>query len=298
MEAYDEVVSLLPAKYRGYFEITPKALRPLVAEFRLRADRKLTIHTVESAMPILESGAGWTVRQNDILEILAHLGAYSLNRNEHTLYKGYLTIKSGHRVGVCGTYLPEGHIDLESISSINIRIAREHPGSAFQLLNTVAADGGFRSLLIAGPPLSGKTTLLRDLGRSLSDRPYCRKVVMIDERAELAGVCDGTPTRTVGLCCDVLSGYPRDLGFEVALRNMSPDIILCDEIGDADYAILQDAAKSGVGLIATAHAQSKEDLMARKIIKRCLDEGIFQSVVLIDRVPNIGQIKDRIQVKG
>ena len=137
-------------------------------------------------------------------------------------------------------------------------------------------------VLIAGPPCSGKTTLLKDIALKLSSRPYFKKVAMVDERNELAGMYRGVPQNTLGDFCDVLCGYPKAEGILNAVRALSPDIIICDEIGNKeDVEALLNVLNTGVTVISSVHACNVDELYRREMIKKLLNSGAFEKIVVL-----------------
>ncbi len=228
-----------------------------LCELRLRADRPATAVTLSGkSIP-----CSARLSQQDIEACFQELCRYSVHSFQREISEGYITLPEGHRAGFCGTAVMRGgRIEtLRDISSINIRLAKEIRGCAEALYHAVFSEG-LRSLLIAGAPLSGKTTVLRDLARLLGEK---YKVALIDSRCELAACHNGVPQLDVGLNTDVLSGYPRAEGMETALRTLSPEVIICDEIG-GDISAIEQSIHCGVKLIATVHASSVGELSQRK----------------------------------
>lgn len=187
-----------------------------------------------------------------------------------SLSKGYLTAPGGHRIGVCGTVVSkEGKItSIRQLQSLNIRIARDFPGIG----DAVCSANG--SVLILGAPGWGKSTLLRDMIRQLSQREC---VAVIDERAELfpEGIRRGKKM-------DVLTGATKRQGIEMLLRCMGPEWIAVDEITAAEDcdAVLQ-AYGCGVQLIATAHGRSLEDFHRRPVYRQLEKSGVFETVFVL-----------------
>lgn len=204
---------------------------------------------------------------------------YSVYARQNELNKGFVTLRGGHRAGVCGTAVIDNGkiINVRQITSINIRIAREHKNCADGLLSRINAANG---LLICGAPCSGKTTLLRDIARQISLKEN-KKVVLIDERGELAGKSGSVFHNDVGMC-DVFDGYPKPAAIAQAVRAMSPDIIICDEIGSPeDSAALALCKNSGVSVIASVHASSKDELLKNTAVMSAVRQRIFPYAVIL-----------------
>lgn len=183
------------------------------------------------------------------------------NATESSLYayidnvrEGFITLRGGHRLGICGRAVREKNelINIKDISGINIRVAREVKGCAAELVKIIN-HGGFKNTLIISPPGFGKTTILRDTARIFGNMKGCKPAV-IDSRFELGAEYKGEPQLDIGERSFLLSGYTRRDGFIHSIRSLSSNLIFCDEIGsEEDVKSLEYGALSGVGVIATAH---------------------------------------------
>lgn len=205
----------------------------------------------------------------------------SLHSSLTQLGEGYVSYK-GIRLGVCGK-ISERNGQLKgysSYSSICIRIPAEFSGDGQQILKMLCSPE-FKSTVILSPPGGGKTTLLREIIRRLSDSGL--RTAVVDERQELCGGDSaGGNFFELGRCCDVLSGVDKARGSIMLLRGMNPQIIAMDEITKPeDTEALLEAAGCGVELLATAHCSSASDLTKRPIYRRLLSEGIFRQAVEI-----------------
>ena len=227
-----------------------------LAEIRLRAGRQAVAVDVFGKMRVCSS----PFSAEELADCFAEICRYSVYSFEEEIAQGFITLDGGHRVGICGTAVTKNGVitSLKDISGLNIRIAHQVRGCADELFERVFFDG-VHSLLLAGKPLSGKTTVLRDLARRLGER--CR-VVLIDSRNELSASVRGTPSFDVGLNTDVLCGCEKSAGIMLAIRSLSPEVIICDEIGN-DEAAVEQAMFCGVKIIASAHADSIEQLKKR-----------------------------------
>ena len=196
-----------------------------------------------------------------------------------TMGKGYLTIRGGHRIGLCGdAVIHDGNMTgIREVTGLCIRVARDFPGIA---AGVKALKG---SVLILGPPGSGKTTLLRDLIRQRSNTGNgC--VAVVDERGEIAGVCRGVPQLAVGCHTDVLDGCPKAAGILMLLRALNPEIIAVDEItAQEDIAAIISAAHCGVTLLSTLHAASVEELKEKPLYESMLNSRVFSRAIVIKR---------------
>lgn len=233
----------------------PEPLSQL-AELRLRAGRQSVAIDVFGKMRVCSSAFS----AEEIAECFAEICRYSVYSFEEEIAQGFITLDGGHRVGLCGTTVTKNGVitSLKDISGLNIRIAHQVRGCADELYDRVFSKE-LHSLLLAGKPLSGKTTVLRDLARRLGER---HRVVLIDSRNELSASVRGTPSFDIGLNTDVLCGCEKSEGIMLAIRSLSPEVIICDEIGD-DEAAIEQAMFCGVKIIASAHAESIEQLKKR-----------------------------------
>jgi stage III sporulation protein AA len=237
----------------------------------------------------------------------------SLYAAEEEMKHGFLTLPGGHRVGIVGeAVLNNGELQtLKHISGLNVRIAQEIQGRAVQVLpKLIRADGLLYHTLILSPPRAGKTTLLRDLIRNLSDgNPVLnlrgQTVGVVDERGELAGMWQGIPAYNLGCRTDVLDGCPKRMGISILVRSMSPSIIAVDELGHPqDVEAVLDALRTGVSILSTAHASTLEEAMERPSLKELFAFGVFERVIVLSRrqgpgtVETICDLKRSIQSSG
>lgn len=225
----------------------------------------------------------------EVSDILKRACRQSVYAYRETLRQGFVTIDGGHRIGVCGTsVLENGTVQsLTHPSSLLFRIARPWPGFADELLPAAVT-----SMLLIGPPCSGKTSLLRDLVRLLSDERR-QRVSLVDERGELAAVVNGIPQSNVGMRTDVMANIPKSEGIMIMLRTMNPQWIAVDEItAPLDLHALEQASYCGVKLLATAHADRIEDLYHRPLYKALMQKKIFSTVVCLkqDKTYNVVEV--------
>lgn len=227
-----------------------------IAEIRLRAGRPSVCVNIRGEMRTCSD----KFSAKEIADCFAEVCRYSVYSFEEEISRGFITLDGGHRVGICGTAVTSkgGITSFRDISGLNIRIAHQIFGCAGELYERAFSDEP-RSLLLAGKPLCGKTTVLRDLARLLG---ASRRVVLIDSRGELSASVRGTPSFDIGLNTDALCGCEKSEGIMLAIRSLSPDIVICDEIGDDQFAVEQ-AMFCGVKVIASAHAGSIAELKKR-----------------------------------
>lgn len=259
-----------------------------IEEIRLRVGRQVFVRCHGREFGLRRGGAPLVMDKAMLNRSVMVLAKSSLYAFEDEMRQGFITIKGGHRIGLCGeTVLENGSIKtLKNISSINFRIAREIIGAAARLLPYICRRGEICQSLIAAPPAVGKTTVLRDIARIFGDGDGVPavNVGIADERCEIAGSFLGAPQLAVGEKTDVISGCCKSEGIMMLIRAMSPHLILTDEIGrQSDAAALMDAMNCGVKIIATAHGSSYEDLRKRPVIRGLLENGFFQRIIIIGR---------------
>ncbi len=277
-------------------------------EIRLRAGRPLAI--VERGREVFltgdgartrEAGAAWRVTAQELRETMEFVGEYSLYAYEDELRQGYLTIRGGHRVGVAGRTVLDGDKvkSVRYISCVNVRLSHEVPGCADPVLPYLWGDEGLLHTLIISPPRCGKTTLLRDMVRQISDGSRARRgytVGVVDERSEICGCFMGIPENDVGIRTDVMDACPKAEGMMMLVRSMAPEVIAVDEIGRyEDIDAIETVLYSGCRLIATVHGSSLSDIQAKPLFQRLAQEQVFERYVILGdsfRSGHIGEILD------
>lgn len=281
---YETAAAILPVRLRRAALGIPEEARERAEEIRLRADRPLSVLLPEGERELEE-----IVGPED-LETLCDLATeFSRYAAAETLRDGFLPVRGGSRVGLCGTaVMKDGSVrDLKELSSAAVRIGRERRDAAAETAPLLFRDGELVSTVIVSPPGGGKTTLLRDLVRRLSEGVEDHaplRVSLIDERGEVAVMVHGRPQMDVGPRTDVLDGCPKALGIPMVLRAMSPQVIAVDEIAvPEDVRALLMAAGCGARLLATVHAPSVEELARRPLYRGLLDEKVFRLAVRIVR---------------
>jgi len=275
MDAVTRIYGLLPGALKEELGAPVKDL----IELRIRAGRP-----VQLIGRSFEEFRGGRTGASLVLETAQALAGHSLYAREEELREGYFTIEGGCRVGVCGRMTAEeGRIQrLTHAGSVCVRIAREVKGAADGVREALYGPDGPRSALVVSAPGMGKTTLLRDAARQLSEGTGGRRGVRVgiaDERGELAGCSMGVPTLDVGPRTDVMDGCPKRTGMRLLVRAMSPEVIVTDELGHPeDAAAVQDALRCGVKVIASVHAADERE--AERRIGRGLYE-LFERVIVL-----------------
>ena len=254
----------------------------------------------------LNSKNAYIVTKEDIEDTFQIICKYSIHSFIDDIKKGFITLRGGHRIGIVGKVIVEnGQVkNIKHISSLNIRISREVRGCSKKVLGHIIKNKNqINNTIIISPPQCGKTTLLRDIVRNLSDgnKNYNFngvKVALIDERIEISGSYLGVSQLNVGIRTDVLETCPKDLGIIMVLRSMSPNIIVTDEIGnEREVKALYTALNGGVSLITTVHGDSIEDVKNRKELKNLLDGDLFRKVIVLSSKKGPGTIEKIYDLK-
>lgn len=299
---FEKLILYLPPRLQPYFMKLSEAMKNEITEIRLRADKPVVIVCRSGCAFMSQNGKPSyivtdtmpTVTKTEINDTVNKLCGYSVYSHQNDLINGFLTIKGGHRVGVSGTAVIEnGEItSVRDICSLNIRIAKEIFGCSTELLERVFIKEP-KNVIISGPPMSGKTTILRDLIRHISDGflDSYYKCSVIDERSEIAGASENENSNNLGINTDILSYYPKKEGIMLAVRTLSPDVIFCDEIGSSDEALqIINGISCGIKAVVTAHASTLSELSSRKGVKELLDSGLIDAVVMLGKGCNLGKI--------
>ena len=289
----DEILRVLPVKIAN--EVKSFLLKDSIQEIRIKVNKPVIIN-LSSKEVILNS----IVTLDDIKQILVRVSNYSLYAYEEEIKQGYITIKGGHRIGIAGEcVLSQGEVrTIRNISSLNIRICREVKGCSNEVMKFITENNRVFNTLIVSPPKCGKTTILRDIARNISNGMPInslmgKKVSIIDERSEIASCFNGVPQLDVGIRSDILDNCLKKDGMIMAIRSLSPDILICDEIGtEGDMEALNMAFNSGVNIIVSIHGYSIEDIYRRRIFKDLLENSILDRIIVLSNKNGPGTIEN------
>lgn len=292
------VSGILPVRIRECFENMSEIQIKNTSEIRIRKDKPVMFYGSYGAMFALPGGASGiysdrciTAGESDISSILAKASGYSIYSHFDELSNGFMTVSGGHRIGV-GAAAVDGGASFKDVESLNIRLSRPHFRCADHICSEIFSDGlcGF---LIAGPPGSGKTTILRDIAVTLSNNPkygYPR-VVIADERFELS---EGVENEKL-MCCDVIKGYPKKRAFEMALRSLCPDIVISDELSFDDAEYVDKMLSCGVFAGMSVHASNIKELREKDGIGELIKGGKIKNIVILEGKNAPGRVKEIIR---
>lgn len=268
-------------------------------EIRFRAQRPVMLYFSGGTAYLAKTGGATQNRENalyaDQSEIAKQVQAFcrsSAYAYQEEIREGFLTIRGGHRVGISGKAVTEnGRVTaISAFSGLNIRIAREYKGSADPCMAHIFEGKRILSSVILSPPGTGKTTVLRDAARRLSGQ---FKVAIVDERSELAASYGGVPRFDVGDQTDVLDAFPKPEGITCALRSLSPDVIVTDEIGtEADRKAVCNILKGGCKILTSMHGYSIEEALEKK--KHIME--LFETAILLERRNGVPEVKECIRL--
>ena len=264
----------------------------------------LLVYRGEEIIPGNQRGKPYIVTREDIREMLEYISNYSLYAYEQEMKQGYITIEGGHRVGMTGQAIIEnGKVkNLRYISSINLRMSHEILGCADPIFPFITYNKKLYHTLIVSPPRCGKTTLLRDMIRQISNGNGWingMSVGVVDERSELGGCYMGVAQTQLGIRTDVLDCCPKAEGMIMLIRYMGPEVIAVDEIGTAeDVHAIEYAMHCGCKMLATVHADSMEELRKKPLFDQMVAEKRFERYVLLENREHVGQVEGIYDSRG
>lgn len=238
-----------------------------------------------------DCAAAVIVTERNIEELLERITKSSLYSVKDQIRNGYITIEGGHRAGIAGTAVTEnGSVEfIRNVSAVNIRLAEEIKGAGEAAAEYILSDTGVKSTFIISPPGAGKTTMLRDITRILSESGFA--VSVADERCEIAAMHDGRSAFDLGAMTTVMDNCPKSQAMLMLLRAMSPEVIVTDEIGTAqDGEAVRSIMNSGVAVITSAHGKNREQLMKRREIGKLCDQ--FDVIITLSKRSGAGTIEE------
>ena len=287
---YKQIMNILPGEVKNVMN-QENIEFDYLQEIRLRAGYPIILFykNKEHILPLKGT-------ERIIRETLDYVSNYSLYAYENELRQGFITIEGGHRIGMAGQVLIEDRKikNLKQISSLNVRISHEILNCADKLFPYITHNKQMYHTLIISPPRCGKTTLLRDLIRQISDGNKWVKgctVGVVDERSELAGCYHGIPQNQMGMRTDVLDGCPKAEGMLMLVRSMSPQVIAVDEIGaQEDVQAIKYAMHCGCRMIATVHGETLDEIQRKPLFEQLIKEQCFDRYVVLKNEKRVGEI--------
>ncbi|WP_294348521.1 stage III sporulation protein AA [uncultured Clostridium sp.] len=288
----EDLIKIFPSPMIKFLEMYIKENK--LQEIRVKIEKPLIINLANEEVVL-----NYKVTREDIKYILQRISNYSLYAYEEEIKQGFITIKGGHRVGLAGECVMDGGKikTIRNISSLNIRICREIKGCSKKVMKYIYDGNKVYNTLIISPPKCGKTTILRDIARNISS--FKKKLAIIDERSEIASSYLGVPQMDVGIRADVLDNCLKSEGMIMAIRSLSPEVIICDEIGtNKDIDALQIAFNSGVNIIVTLHGSSIDDFLKRNVFKELIENNIVQRVIVLGNSKGVGTVENIYDLSG
>jgi len=270
-------------------------------EIRLRAERAVMARDLDEY--VLSQNGFCSAAEEPVYAVAADIKTIFYSAVRHSPYafneeirNGYLTLKGGHRVGICGRAVMTGSeiTTIKNISSLNIRISKEVLTAASEVMPYIIKNGSFVNTLILSAPSCGKTTVLRDIIRRLSDGIDCvpHNIAVADERGEIAACANGIAQNDVGCRTDVFDAVSKAQGIMNLIRSMSPAVIATDEVGTYEDAVaLKAASLCGVKLLCTAHAYDIDDMLTGKDKTKQEICSLFERIVVLKYDKRPGEIK-------
>jgi stage III sporulation protein AA len=305
MKIRDELLKVFSLKLRtilGKLKIDFDELQ----EIRLRIDCPLMVNygnaeyfVTEDADLVKEPSQGFLITKNEIRETMEYISNYSMYAFEDEIRQGFITISGGHRIGISGKTITYEDVikGMKHISYINVRLAHQVKGCADVVMPHLVdkQNRGIYHTLIISPPKCGKTTLLRDIIRQVSNgSSYLSgmNVGVVDERSELGACYMGTPQNDLGIRTDILDCCPKAKGMMMLIRSMSPQVIAVDEIGsEEDLEAICHVISCGCKLIATVHGSSIEDIKSKAILGELMKKRLFERYVILNNIKHIGHLE-------
>ncbi len=291
LDNFDYIVSLTSPRIQMHLKKISVNIIENIQEIRVRVNKPIVIVTHSGCSFLTSSGKLSYIfssnciytTENEIKDTINKMCGYSMHSHYEDILNGYITLPNGSRVGLSGTavYDKNDVKGMKDIESINIRIPRNVNGVSEELITYVYANY-ISNLLIVGAPSSGKTTLLKDIAYQLSSGRIGKfyKVCVIDERKEIS--CSKNNTNSLGPNTDVLYGYPKTKGISMAVRTLSPDVIICDEVcSEEEINAIIEYMNTGVVFILTIHANNMNELKMKNIYKKLLINGCIENIVML-----------------
>lgn len=310
MDKKEEILKIFSHNLRTIMERVEMDYKRL-QEIRLRANGPLIViynneeYFINKECQLdRERSNAYLVTQSEVKETMEYISNYSLYAFEDEIKQGFITIQGGHRVGIAGKTIMEADKikNIKHISFINIRLSHQIKGCANRVMPYIAQEKKIYHTLIISPPRCGKTTLLRDVIRQLSNGDNETPGVtvgVVDERSEIGACYMGIPQNELGIRTDILDCCPKANGMMMLIRSMSPQIIAVDEVGSReDIESIEYVINCGCKLIATVHGSSIDDIKNKPILGKLVREKIFERYIILNNKGTVGHVEDIYDARG
>ena len=289
---YDEIYKILPGTIGN--SIKQFLMEDKIQEIRIKVGKPIILN-----LAFEEKVLDYIPTREDLRHLITKISNYSLYAFEEEIKQGYITLKGGHIVGLAGEcVMSKGEVrTIKNISSLNIRICKEVIGASNKVMRLITENDRVYNTLIVSPPKCGKTTILRDIAKNLSNGMYQislkgKKVTIVDERSEIAACYNGIPQMNVGIRTDILDNCLKKSGMIMAIRSLSPEVLICDEIGtEGDLEALNMAFNSGVNIIVTVHGYDINDIYNREVFKELIDNCVLERIIVLSNRRGAGTIE-------
>ncbi|MDY3250165.1 MAG: stage III sporulation protein AA [Candidatus Choladocola sp.] len=306
----DNFYRLFAVKLRKILEsscMNPEKLQ----EIRMRANNPLLLlydgkeYTLTEHGELTEdTGEGCIVSKEELNETLEYISGYSLYAFDEEMKQGYITVPGGHRIGLAGKIVMDGKKIqcIRHISFINIRLSHQILGCADEVMPYIVRNQEICHVLVISPPRCGKTTLLRDMIRQISNGSAFapgKTVGVVDERSEIGGSYLGIPQNDLGIRTDLLDCCTKSEGMMMLLRSMSPQVIAVDELGNSeDGDAVESVFHCGCKLIATVHGNSVDDIKKKPLLHKLVREHMFERYIVLWGREKVGKVKEIFDSRG
>lgn len=296
MDGTDNLLFIFPQSLRWLLGQAAAEYKNL-EEIRLRTGKPVIVrmHRGESFVDgqgnfTDREAAAYRMAGSELEAVLSQVCHDSVYAYEDELKQGFLTVPGGHRIGIAGQAVVEDNgiiRTMKHIASMNIRVAHEMKGAADSVLPYLYENGKLCNTLIVSPPGGGKTTLLRDIIRQVSNGNPCGQgmtVGVVDERSEIAGSYMGEPQNDVGIRTDVLDACPKIYGMMMLIRSMAPEVVAIDELGGMeDTAAMKRVSACGCRLLATVHGFDLTELREKEYMKDLIKDRLFSRYIVMEK---------------
>ena len=267
-------------------------------EIRIRVGQPIVFNIASKLLFLSNNGVTNNINEgiiaskefvSKVVYIICENSVYSINNQ---LKEGFITIKNGIRIGIGGEVVYEnGNVNtIKNISYLNIRLPHKIDNCSERIFDYLINKPFHNTLIVSSPGL-GKTTMLRDIIFQIYKNNYALNSLVLDERYEIAGFCDGQAQFNLGAFTDILSGCKKQYGFECGIRSMNPDIIFTDEIATVeDIKAIEYAQACGVSVVATTHSKNLSELMKKPNFEGILKDKVFKRFIVLSKNKGIGTV--------